>query len=109
MKELEEILDAFNQKLLDYPKLTNEIDRGFRLQALQQAYSLGQQSKWIAVEKELPDRTMEVLVTNGKVTLAGSFYIGGFIMNLPDDERQIYTTNFQNFTHWQPLPDNPKK
>lgn len=74
-------------------------DKEAILNLMQQAYNLGAESKWISVKDELPTRGVRVLVIDND----GDCFVD-LITGLDGADLQ-----WDDYTHWQPLPENPKQ
>lgn len=63
---------------------------------------------WVRVEDRLPNSTESILVTDGKVRIAGGYYPEGdkFCCNSVD-MNGVKCCDIDQFTHWQPLPKLP--
>lgn len=59
--------------------------------------------KWIKVEDKIPEKNVEVLVTNGERVKAAEW-----CKRTDRDGYHFMWTTMKNITHWMPLPEPPK-
>jgi Rieske Fe-S protein len=68
--------------------------------------------EWIRVGTKDPENYQNIIVTDGICSFVGCYYAENDKITLHAAdffEIKFGTTSIENFTHWMPLPELPKK
>jgi hypothetical protein len=72
-------------------------------------------NNWISVKERLPEKDLSVLVyAPHNEFLERKFWVAELVENIDNNKYWDYTDgeymlSFEDVTHWQPLPEPPKK